>query len=189
VSITTNDIHSARVPEGVPSVIQHYIGGKHVDSLDGGVLDVLDPVDHSAYATVASGKAADVDAAVAAARDAFENSGWADMPSRKRSDALRAIAAEIEKRNDVISSYEAFDTGLPVTQAKGQAARAAENFKYFADVCATMHEDAFRTKAQLGYVIRRPRGVAGLITPWNVPFMLATWKIAPALASGCTVVL
>ncbi len=67
--------------------------------------------------------------------------------------------------------------------------RAAENFRYFADVCSAMHEDAFRTKAQLGYVIRRPRGVAGLITPWNVPFMLATWKLAPCLAAGCTVVL
>jgi 5-carboxymethyl-2-hydroxymuconic-semialdehyde dehydrogenase len=189
VSVTTDDLRRARAPEGVPSAIRHYIGGKHVDSVDGGVLDVLDPVTHTAYATVASGKAADIDAAVCAAREAFENSGWADMPSRKRSDVMRAIASEIEKRNEVISSFEAFDTGLPVTQAKGQATRAAENFKYFADVCSSMHEDAFRTKAQLGYVIRRPRGVAGLITPWNVPFMLATWKIAPALASGCTVVL
>ena len=134
MSVTTNETRSARAPEGVPSVIRHYIGGKHVDSVDGGVLDVLDPVTHSAYATVASGKSADIDAAVCAARDAFENSGWADMPSRRRSDILRAIAAEIEKRNDIISSFEAFDTGLPVTQAKGQAARAAENFKYFAGV-------------------------------------------------------
>jgi 5-carboxymethyl-2-hydroxymuconic-semialdehyde dehydrogenase len=189
VSVTTNDVSSARAPAGVPSVVRHYIGGQQVDSIDGGVLDVLDPVTHTAYATVAAGKGADIDAAVAAARDAFENSGWADMPTRKRSDALRAIAAEIEKRNEIISNFEAFDTGLPVTQAKGQAARAAENFKYFADVCATMHEDAFRTNAQLGYVNRRPRGVAGLITPWNVPFMLATWKIAPAMAAGCTVVL
>jgi len=189
VSVTTSDLRSARAPAGVPSAMRHYIGGRHVDSIDGAVLDVLDPVTHTAYATVAAGKAADIDAAVAAARDAFENSGWADMSTRARSDALRAIATEIEKRNEVISSFEAFDTGLPVTQAKGQAARAAENFRYFADVCASMHEDAFRTKAQLGYVIRRPRGVAGLITPWNVPFMLATWKIAPALASGCTVVL
>ena len=152
--------------------------------VDGGVLDVLDPVTHTAYATVAAGKAADIDAAVAAARDAFEHSGWADMPSRKRSEALRAIAAEIEKRNEIISSFEAFDTGLPVTQAQGPGGAGGGELQYFADVCASMHEDAFRTKAQLGYVIRRPRGVAGLITPWNVPFMLATWKIAPALGVG-----
>jgi 5-carboxymethyl-2-hydroxymuconic-semialdehyde dehydrogenase len=189
VSVTTSDLRSARAPDGVPSAMRHYIGGRHVDSIDGAVLDVLDPVTHTAYATVAAGKAADIDAAVAAAREAFEQSGWADMPSRKRSETLRAIANEIEARADVISTFEAFDTGLPVTQARGTASRAAENFRYFADVCSAMHEDAFRSNAQLGYVIRRPRGVAGLITPWNVPFMLATWKIAPCLAAGCTVVL
>jgi 5-carboxymethyl-2-hydroxymuconic-semialdehyde dehydrogenase len=189
VSVTTPDVRSARAPAGVPSAMRHYIGGRHVDSVDGAVLDVLDPVTHTAYATVAAGKAADIDAAVAAARAAFEQSGWAAVPSRQRSETLHAIAAEVEARADVISTFEAFDTGLPVTQARGTASRAAENFRYFADVCSAMHEDAFRSNAQLGYVIRRPRGVAGLITPWNVPFMLATWKIAPCLAAGCTVVL
>jgi 5-carboxymethyl-2-hydroxymuconic-semialdehyde dehydrogenase len=173
----------------VPSVLRHYIGGRHVDSIDGDVIDVSDPVTHVNYATLAAGKAADVDAAVKAASLAFAKSGWAELGGRQRSDALRAIADEIESRSDTISAFEAFDTGLPVTQARGTAARAAENFRYFADVCSAMHEDAFRSKAQLGYVIRRPRGVAGLITPWNVPFMLATWKIAPCLAAGCAVVL
>src|SRR6202041_721915 len=84
---------------------------------------------------------------------------------------------------------ETFDPGLPITQARGQAARAAENFRFFADLAVTLHEDAFRTNEQFGYVIRRPAGVAGLITPWNTPFMLETWKLAPALAAGCTVVL
>jgi 5-carboxymethyl-2-hydroxymuconic-semialdehyde dehydrogenase len=173
----------------VPTVLRHYIDGVHVDSVEGGALDVTDPVTHAVYATVASGTSADVDRAVGAARRAFETSGWATMPSRQRSEVLRAIADQIEARADVISGWEAFDTGLPVTQARGMAARAAENFRYFADVCSAMHEDAFRSAAQLGYVIRRPRGVAGLITPWNVPFMLATWKIAPCLAAGCTIVL
>ena len=84
---------------------------------------------------------------------------------------------------------ETFDTGLPITQAKGQAARAAENFRYFADVIVAQHEDAFSQPGQLGYVLRKPAGVAGLITPWNTPFMLESWKLAPALASGCAVVL
>ncbi len=84
---------------------------------------------------------------------------------------------------------ETFDTGLPVTQAKGQAARAAENFRYFADVIVAQHEEAFSQPGQLGYVLRKPAGVAGLITPWNTPFMLESWKLAPALASGCAVVL
>ena len=127
MSVTTNNTRSARTPAGVPSVIQHYIGGKQVDSVDGGVLDVLHRGHHTASGRGASGTPAHVDAAVAAARDAFENSGWADMPSRTRSDALRAIAAEIEKRNDIISSFEAFDTGLPVTQAYRPAQKSAPN--------------------------------------------------------------
>ena len=89
-----------------------------------------------------------------------------------------------------IAELEAFDTGLPITQARGQAARAAENFRFFADLAVTLHEDVFRAGGtQFSYVIRQPAGVAGLITPWNTPFMLETWKLAPALAAGCTVVL
>jgi 5-carboxymethyl-2-hydroxymuconic-semialdehyde dehydrogenase len=188
-TIATTGAHATALPVGLPSVLRHYIGGEHVDSASGNVLDVTDPVTHTVYATVAAGDAADVDRAVAAARTAFAESDWAGMPSRQRSGTLRAIADAIEARADVISGFEAYDTGLPVTQARGMASRAAENFRYFADVCSSIHEDAFRTRAQIGYVIRRPRGVAGLITPWNVPFMLATWKIAPCLASGCTLVL
>jgi 5-carboxymethyl-2-hydroxymuconic-semialdehyde dehydrogenase len=187
--MTAVDHGTTRRPDGVPSEIRHYIGGEHVDSADGSTLDVIDPVTHTTYATVAAGGAADIDRAVSAARTAFSESGWPELTSRQRSDRLRAIADAIVARADRISAWEAYDTGLPASQARGQAARAAENFRYFADVCTSMHEDAFRTAAQVGYVVRRPRGVAGLITPWNVPFMLATWKLAPCLASGCTLVL
>jgi 5-carboxymethyl-2-hydroxymuconic-semialdehyde dehydrogenase len=189
VSTITPETRADRVPDGVPALLRHYVDGRHVDSTDGDTIPVTDPVTHSDYAALAAGKAADIDAAVAAARRAFEDSGWTELGGRQRSDALRAIADAIESRAETISAFEAFDTGLPVTQARGTAARAAENFRFFADVCSAMHEDAFRSQAQLGYVIRRPRGVAGLITPWNVPFMLATWKLAPCLAAGCTVVL
>jgi 5-carboxymethyl-2-hydroxymuconic-semialdehyde dehydrogenase len=100
------------------------------------------------------------------------------------------IAEAIESRRDLLAEYESRDTGLPITQARGQAHRAAENFRFFADISIAINEDAFRTgDTQIGYVLRRPIGVAGLITPWNTPFMLETWKLAPALASGCTVVL
>ncbi len=187
--MTAVDDRTTATSPAIPSVLRHYIGGEHVDSVDGSTLDVIDPVSHAKYATVAAGSAADVDRAVAAARAAFLESGWPELPARQRSDRLRAIADAIVARADRISAWEAYDTGLPVSQARGQAARAAENFRYFADVCASMHEDAFRNAAQVGYVIRRPRGVAGLITPWNVPFMLATWKLAPCLAAGCTLVL
>ena len=102
---------------------------------------------------------------------------------------LQRIADAIERRAEVIAEFESFDTGQPISQTRGLAARSAENFRYFAEVCGALHEDAFRSANQFGYVVRRPKGVAGLITPWNAPFMLATWKLAPCLAAGCTVVL
>src|SRR6266851_5651863 len=111
-------------------------------------------------------------------------------PADSADGATFEIAGGIEAHAARISELESFDTGLPITQARGQAARAAENFRFFADMAVTLHEDAFRSGSdQFGYVIRKPAGVAGLITPWNTPFMLATWKLAPALASGGTVVL
>jgi 5-carboxymethyl-2-hydroxymuconic-semialdehyde dehydrogenase len=167
--------------------LEHYIGGAHTPSADGATFEVADPVTNRPYATVAAGGAADIDQAVAAATEAL--GGWSDLPARGRAATLNRIADRIEARSDAIAESETFDTGLPITQARGQAARAAENFRFFADMTVTLHEDAFRSPGQLGYVIRRPAGVAGLITPWNTPFMLESWKLAPALAAGCTVVL
>jgi 5-carboxymethyl-2-hydroxymuconic-semialdehyde dehydrogenase len=175
--------------ESLPSVIRHYIDGEHVDSADAATLAVTEPVGHQQYSTLAAGGPADIDKAVAAARKAFLGGPWVGMSARRRSNTLNAIANAIESRAEMLAEFESFDTGLPISQAHGLAARAAENFRYFAEICGAIHEDAFRSTAQIGYSIRRPKGVAGLITPWNVPFMLATWKLAPCLASGCTVVL
>ena len=172
-----------------PEKILHYIGGKQVPSVHGLTFGVADPVSNRVYAQVAAGGAEDVHRAVEAAAAAFEAGPWPGMPARARAKVLGKIADAIESRADEIASMETFDTGLPITQAKGQAARAAENFRFFADVIVAQHEDAFSSAGQLGYVLRKPVGVAGLITPWNTPFMLETWKLAPALASGCTVVL
>jgi 5-carboxymethyl-2-hydroxymuconic-semialdehyde dehydrogenase len=143
-------------------------------------------VTNQAYAAVAAGGAAEIDRAVAAAARAF--SAWAGLPARRRAQLLNRVADGIEARDERIAALESFDSGLPITQARGQAKRAAENFRFFADMIVTLNEDAY-VGSQLGYVLRKPTGVAGLITPWNTPFMLATWKLAPALASGCTVVL
>jgi 5-carboxymethyl-2-hydroxymuconic-semialdehyde dehydrogenase len=172
-----------------PEKILHYIGGKHVPSANGSTFGVADPVSNKVYAQAAAGSHEDVDRAVEAAATAFTAGPWPGMAARARARVLNKIADAIESRADDIASLETFDTGLPITQAKGQAARAAENFRFFADVIVAQHEDAFSSPGQLGYVLRRPVGVAGLITPWNTPFMLETWKLAPALASGCTVVL
>jgi 5-carboxymethyl-2-hydroxymuconic-semialdehyde dehydrogenase len=173
----------------VPSKIEHFIGGRHVPSADGATFDIADPVSNTTYAQAAAGAAADIDQAVAAARSAFDSGPWPTLAARARAKILNKIADGIEARGERIAAMETFDTGLPITQAKGQAARAAENFRYFADVIVAQHEDAFSQPGQLGYVLRKPAGVAGLITPWNTPFMLESWKLAPALASGCSVVL
>src|SRR6516164_2916669 len=172
-----------------PETILHFIGGKQVPSANGATFGVADPVSNKVYAQAAAGSHEDVDRAVEAATAAFTDGPWPGLAARARSKVLNKIADAIESRADEVASLETFDTGLPITQAKGQAARAAENFRFFADVIVAQHEAAFSSPGQLGYVLRRPAGVAGLITPWNTPFMLATWKLAPALASGCTVVL
>jgi len=177
-------------PPDLPAKLEHFIAGQPAGSADGGTFEVADPVSNQSYATVAAGGAKDVDRAVAAATTAFTGGPWPNLPARARATILNRIADGIEARAARIAELETFDTGLPITQARGQAARAAENFRFFADMAVTLHEDAFRSgTSQFGYVIRSPAGVAGLITPWNTPFMLATWKLAPALASGCPVVL
>ncbi len=176
-------------PPGLPAKLQHFIGGAHAGSADGATFEVADPVSNQPYASVAAGQAKDVDLAVTAAQAAFADGPWPGLPARSRATILNRIADGIEGRAGRIAELETFDTGLPIAQARGQAARAAENFRFFADLTVTLHEDAFHSRDQFGYVIRKPAGVAGLITPWNTPFMLATWKLAPALAAGCPVVL
>ncbi|MFC0866110.1 5-carboxymethyl-2-hydroxymuconate semialdehyde dehydrogenase [Sphaerimonospora cavernae] len=173
-----------------PSKIEHYIDGAYVPSVSGATFTSLEPATNEPYLTVAAGGAEDVAAAVAAARRAFTEGPWPKMPAQQRAAILRKIADAIEKRDDQIATLECRDTGLPITQARGQAHRAAHNFRFFADVITTLGEDVYRVaSSQLNYVLRKPVGVAGLITPWNTPFMLETWKLAPALAAGCPVVL
>ncbi|MGW0582851.1 5-carboxymethyl-2-hydroxymuconate semialdehyde dehydrogenase [Streptomyces sp. NPDC002920] len=175
-------------PENLPAIVRHWIGGELVDSADGRTFDVCNPVSNTTYAQAARGSAADVDRAVAAARTTFPE--WAGLSNRARANALYRIADAVEARHDRLAAFESYDSGLPITQAKGQARRAAENFRYFADVIVALGEEAFRQgEEQFSYVVRQPVGVAGLITPWNTPFMLESWKLAPALASGCTLVL
>ncbi len=181
---------SHHIPSGLPGSIKHYIDGEFVDSVDGDTFDVLDPVSNQSYATAAAGKQADVDRAVDSASAAFATGPWPRMKPRERSRILHRIADAVESRDSELAEWETFDSGLPITQALGQAQRAAENFRFFADLVVAQSDDVYQVPgAQVNYVNRKPIGVAGLITPWNTPFMLESWKLAPALASGCTVVL
>ncbi|QKG18426.1 5-carboxymethyl-2-hydroxymuconate semialdehyde dehydrogenase [Actinomadura verrucosospora] len=175
-------------PAGLPDRIRHWIGSAPADSAGGAVFDVADPVSNAPYAVVAAGGPADVDRAVAAAKAAFP--AWSGLGNRERATVLTRVADAVEAREDRLAELESFDSGLPIAQARGQARRAAENFRYFADVIVALGEESYRVgDQQINYVVRTPAGVAGLITPWNTPFMLESWKLAPALAAGCTLVL
>ena len=177
-------------PAGLPDKIRHFIDGKFVDSVGGEEFDVLDPVSNETYIQAAAGQQADIDLAVAAARRAFTEGPWPKMLPRERSRILHKVADIVESRDAQLAELESFDSGLPITQAKGQARRAAENFRFFADLIVAQHDDTFKVPGrQINYVNRKPIGVAGLITPWNTPFMLESWKLGPALATGNTVVL
>lgn len=177
-------------PDNLPEKIRHFIDGEFVDSVSGEEFDVLNPVTNETYIQAASGQQEDINRAVAAAKRAFDEGPWPHMLPRERSRVLHKIADIVESRDAVLSRLESFDSGLPIKQAQGQARRAAENFRFFADLIVAQHDDTFKVPGrQVNYVNRKPIGVAGLITPWNTPFMLESWKLAPALATGNTVVL
>src|SRR5699024_10398921 len=159
-------------PANLPDQIRHYINGEFVDSIDGDTFDVLNPVTNEAYIKASSGKVADIDAAVVAAKEAFDNGPWPHMLPRERSRILHKIADVVETRQQELAEMESWDSGIPISQALGQARRAAENFRFFGDLIVAQHDNAFKVPGrQANYVNRKPKGVAGLITPWNTPFM------------------
>ena len=132
----------------------------------------------------------DVDLAVAAARHAFDDGPWPRMKPAARAVVLRSIASAIREHADEFVGLEILDIGMPVRQMRGLAERAAQNFDYFAGVVTELGGDAYQVGDEfLNYTIHKPVGVAGLIMPWNAPLMLSTWRIAPCLAAGNTIVL
>ena len=153
----------------------------------GGVFETRSPVDESLIAKVARGTAADIDRAAMAAKAAFP--AWAALDGAKRKAILHRIADGIEARAEEIALCECWDTGQAWRFMSKAALRGAENFRYFADLAPGARDGkSLPTKDHLNVTARKPIGPVGVITPWNTPFMLSTWKIAPALAAGCTVV-
>ncbi|MBX5437572.1 MAG: 5-carboxymethyl-2-hydroxymuconate semialdehyde dehydrogenase [Alicyclobacillaceae bacterium] len=169
---------------------RHFIGGEFCDSVSGRTFPTTSPLDNEVITEVSYGTAEDVDRAVQAAYHAFHDGPWRKMNGKERAKLLHAIADGLERHADELAELEVLDTGLPISQAKGQAARAADNFRFFAEMATRMTGETFPVEQSfLNYTVRTPVGVAGLITPWNTPLMLATWKIAPCLATGNTAVL
>jgi 5-carboxymethyl-2-hydroxymuconic-semialdehyde dehydrogenase len=169
---------------------RHFIGGAFVEGRAGAVFESLDPSTNELLALAAAGDEHDIDAAVGAARKAFDDGPWPRLKATERAAVLRAVAGVIRARAGEFIDLEVADIGMPVAQMKGLAARAAQNFDYYAGVIGELHGRSFQVGEEfLNYTIRKPVGVAGLIMPWNAPLMLSTWRIAPALAAGNTVVL
>ena len=168
---------------------QHYIGGAFTDGASGETFETLNPTTNEVLALAASGNAQDVDAAVTAARRAFDEGPWPRMTAKERAKVLRRIAGLIREHAQEFIQLECLDIGMPIAQMKGLAARAAENFDYFAGVIEELAGKAWQTGNFLNYSVHKPVGVAGLIMPWNAPLMLSTWRIAPCLAAGNTIVL
>ncbi|WP_240229376.1 5-carboxymethyl-2-hydroxymuconate semialdehyde dehydrogenase [Devosia lacusdianchii] len=167
--------------------VLNHINGEAVPALDGAVFETISPVDLQPLAKVALGKAADIDRAAKAAKAAFP--AWATMSGVARKALLHKIADAIEARAEEIALVECMDTGQSIRFMAKAALRGAENFRFFADRAPEARDGAaIRGPGQLNVTSRSPIGPVGIITPWNTPFMLSTWKIAPALAAGCTVV-
>jgi 5-carboxymethyl-2-hydroxymuconic-semialdehyde dehydrogenase len=182
-SLARAEKHLARFRQGE---VAHFIDGK-AGRGEGKSFESLSPVDNSVLAKVARGTAADIDRAAKAAKRAFAS--WSRTSGDDRRKILHKIANVIEARADEIALVECMDTGQPIRYMSKAALRGAENFRFFADRAPNAQDGlSLVAPGQLNYTIRQPIGPVGVITPWNTPFMLSTWKIAPAIAAGCTVV-
>ncbi len=167
--------------------LPHLIGGEPRPSVSGETFANASPIDGMHLGDVASGDAADVDAAAEAAAEAFAE--WSRTPGTERKRILHAVADVIVERAHEIAVTECVDTGQTMRFMSQAALRGAENFRFFADRAPSAADGlSLPSVDHVNYTTRQPIGPVGVITPWNTPFMLSTWKIAPALAAGCTIV-
>jgi len=173
--------------------VQHYINGQFIDSQCGEFFDNFNPATAELIAKVAQGREPEVDAAVAAAKAALTGE-WGQMKLNDRIALMYEIANEMDRRFDDFLEAECLDTGKPYSIARHiDIPRGAANFKVFADTMKSVADEAYRMdtpdgKTAMNYSMRQPKGVIGVISPWNLPLLLMTWKVGPALACGNTVV-
>ena len=174
-------------------LIENFIGGEYTAGLSGKTFEKRSPLDNSVIARVAEAGKVEVDAAVRAARAALGGE-WGGLTLDQRVDLLYGVANEITRRFDDFVAAEMADTGQPRhVMTHAFIPRGAANFKVFADVVKNVPNESFQMatpdgRGALNYAIRVPKGVIGVISPWNAPFLLMTWKVGPALACGNTVV-
>ncbi|MEQ8165542.1 MAG: aldehyde dehydrogenase family protein [Alphaproteobacteria bacterium] len=192
VSVTENQM-SAAVSKFLSAKRQMLIGGKWVDAASGETLPVYNPATGQIMANVPAADKEDIDRAVSAARKAFESGPWHTMSPSQRGRLLGKLADAIEAHLDELAELESLDNGKPVSVARAaDVPLSADLFRYMAG-WATKIEGNTKSLSMpgefLAYTRREPVGVAGQIIPWNFPLLMASWKLGPALAAGCTIVL
>jgi phenylacetaldehyde dehydrogenase len=169
------------------------IDGHWVDAQSGQTLPVEDPATQEVIAHVPAGDKADIDLAVAAARRAFETGPWSKIAPGERSRLVWTIGDLLERYADEFAELEALDNGKPVTNARRDDVQGSINmFRYMAGWATRLNGETIQVSSPGNwhvYTLREPVGVVGQIIPWNFPLMMAAWKLAPALAAGCTIVL
>lgn len=179
-----------RKPRVTPIDCRHFINGKYVDSKSGKTFNNINPATEEVLGTVQEGGKEEVDEAVKTARAALKGE-WKRMPLKERSQIIRKIGDIILERKAELAELETLDTGKPIWLSNQvDITRAANNFHFFADYMTTIGQESYQQDdLAIHYAVRRPLGVVGLINPWNLPLFLLTWKLAPALAAGNTIVM
>jgi betaine-aldehyde dehydrogenase len=169
---------------------QNYVNGRWVSSASGETFPVYDPSSEEVIAQVASSGAADVDNAVKAARAAFDSGPWATTTAQDRGRVLFKLAEKIRQNTAQLAELECRNTGKPIIEAEFDIADVATCFEYYGGLATKVTGNVNPVPANaLSFTIREPVGVAGQIIPWNYPLLMAAWKLAPAIAAGCSCVL
>jgi betaine-aldehyde dehydrogenase len=168
---------------------QMYIGGQFVDGAKGRSFEVFDPATEDAIATCPAGDASDVDRAVQAARAAFYE-GWRNVTAQERGRILFRLAERIRARRAELAELETRNSGKPIVESEYDMDDTATCFEYYGGLATKINGEVLPVPAEaVAFAMREPVGVAGQIIPWNYPLLMAAWKVAPAIAAGCTVVL
>jgi betaine-aldehyde dehydrogenase len=189
--MTTESQAQAPSQPDAPTTSRMVIGGETVDAADGQAFDLVNPATGKTIGTAPLGGRADVDRAVEAAQSAFdERKGWANWAAGKRGRSLSKLADLIKKNSEELAWLESRNGGKPITSARGEIIGASLVFDYYAGAANKIYGQTIPvSKPGIDMTLREPIGVVGLIVPWNFPLLMASWKVAPALAAGNTAIL
>jgi len=189
--MTTEQHAPDQATAGGPIAARMMIGGELVDAAEGKTFDVVNPATGRVIATAPLGGREDVDRAVAVARRAFDDrKGWANWAAGKRGRSLAKLADLIKKNSEELAQLESRNVGKPIGGARGEVIGASLVFDYYAGAANKVYGETIPvSKPGLDLTLREPIGVVGLIVPWNFPLLMASWKVAPALAAGNTAIL